>query len=251
MAIPKIEAMSAKVIDNNDEKGLNRLVVQFSWQEANNSTTGWIRYVNAHAGAAHGTHILPEINDEVWCVFQGDNPERPLAIGSGYNQTAKSEFHEPNNNIKAIKTKSGNTIISNDEEGSITIKNPSGSVVILQKEGNIMISAPNTMTLNATDINMVAGNSINMIAKPNEQGEGQGVITAMAEKLIDIKAENETISMTSKEDLNLFSTHAATNIAAKTNMNLNGEATVNMDGDALNIIGGSKIKVESSDTDIF
>ena len=44
---------------------------------------------------------------------------------------------------------------------------------------------------------------------------------------------------------------ASANLNAKTDANIKGETSVNLDGDKLNITGGSKIKIESSDTDIL
>ncbi|WP_062060392.1 contractile injection system protein, VgrG/Pvc8 family [Aquimarina longa] len=249
-AIPKIEAMSATVKDNNDTEGLNRLKVQFPWQQKTNTTTGWVRCMNTHAGAAHGSYIVAERGDEVWCSFQGDNPERPLVIGSGFNKTAKSEFYTADNTTKAVKTKSGNTLISNDADGSITAINPSGSKIILQQDGNIRIHAPNTMTLAATDINIIGSNSINIHALPNDQG-GDGTMSIYAKRDLGIETADESIGIKANTDITITSTTASANLNAKTDTNIKGETSVNMDGDALTINGGSMIKIESSDTDIL
>ncbi|WP_103071756.1 type VI secretion system Vgr family protein [Aquimarina sediminis] len=253
MSFPRSESQVATVTDNADPDGLSRIKVQFPWQKPDGEMTPWLRMVTPHSGGEKGFHFIPEIGEEVLVGFEGGNAERPYVIGALYTGTKKPEsWKTETNDIKAIRTRSGNQVIMNDQDGSITIADPSGNVVVMQGNGEVIIKAPNKLTLASTDINIIAGNSINMMAKPDPESEngGEGIINIMAEKLIDVQAENETISMASKQDMNLFSTEAATNIAAKTDMNINGEATVNVDGNNIAVKGGSKINIESSDTDI-
>ncbi|WP_062055665.1 type VI secretion system Vgr family protein [Aquimarina longa] len=190
-AIPKIEAMSAIVVDNRDPEGLNRVKLQFPWQQQANTTTDWVRCTNAHAGAAHGSYMVAEIGDEVFCNFLGDNPEHPLVMGSAYNKTTNHQFYTPDNTIKAVKTKSGNTIISNDADGSITVQNQSGSTITLEPNGNIKISAPETLTLEAKNMLFKTTENMRLESAQDTSITTQGKIQASSTDTMTLQAQND------------------------------------------------------------
>ena len=84
-ALPRAEQQIARVVDNNDPKGLGRVRVQFIWQEKYQAQTPWIRVVQPHAGADKGFYFIPEIGEEVLVDFEDQNAERPFVVGSNYN----------------------------------------------------------------------------------------------------------------------------------------------------------------------
>ncbi|MTI30879.1 type VI secretion system Vgr family protein [Xanthovirga aplysinae] len=241
-AVPLCETHSGQIVDNNDPEGLARVRVQFPWQAPFNGSTPWIRLVSGHSGGGKGFHMLPEIGEEVLVAFEGGNAEKPYVAGAMFHGGGKSGFQDPQNNIKALRTRSGNTLILNDKDGSISIYDPSGNAVILHGDQNLTIRAPKTLTIAATDINIQAGNSINVISQPAEEGGGEGTITFTAQKSLSAEALDETINITSKQDMTLESSEAATTLKGSTEMTV--------EGDNLQLIGGSKAVIESSDTDI-
>ena len=167
---------------------------------------------------------MPEVGEEVQVGFEQDNAERPFVLGSLYHGKAKpSSWKTDANNIKAIRTRSGNQVVMNDEDGSITMSDPSGNTVIMQGNGEIVIKAPNKLTLISTDINILASNSLNLAAKPGEDG-GEGIVTVAAKKLIDMLAEEETISIQAKQDITLNSSEKTIDIAGKETLKLSSEA---------------------------
>ncbi|WP_108867993.1 type VI secretion system Vgr family protein [Aquimarina aquimarini] len=191
-ATPKIEGMSATVIDNNDTQGLNRLKLQFPWQISANSTTPWVRCLNTHAGASHGSYMVAETGDEVWCTFQGDNPEQPIVIGATYNQSAPSPYYDAENTKKVLYSRGGNVVILNDADNSITLKNNSDSHVILQSDGNMLINAPNTLTFNAKNIVMQAEEDVTVQAQRNINTASQGDTAILAEGTTTVQATGDT-----------------------------------------------------------
>lgn len=237
-AIPQIEGMSAIVVDNNDTQGLNRLKVQFPWQESNNATTGWVRCANAHAGATHGSYIVAEKGDEVWCVFQGNNPERPLIVGYGFNQAAKSEFYNPDNDLKAIKTRSGNQIISNDKDGSITVSNKSGSTIVLEKDGNICVTAPETLTFISKNTIMQTKETIKILAQD---------LDIATEGNLNAKISG-TLSMHSKGDTQIKS-DSATHIESVADLHLKGQ-DIQAEGKSSASLKGKQTTVEGDNTEV-
>ena len=162
-ALPRAEQQIARVTDNNDPKGLGRVRVQFIWQVAKKLQTPWIRVVQPHAGGGKGFYFIPEIGEEVWVDFEDQNAERPFVVGSHYNGKEYSPFHNTNNDIKAIQTRSGHKLIFTEDE-SILLSDKNGNTLRFDTQGkNIEISAPESISLCAgKDLNLSAGNNLVM-----------------------------------------------------------------------------------------
>lgn len=156
IARPKAETQVATVIDNNDPEKLGRIRVQFKWQSGD-EVTPWIRIMTNHAFGDRGMYFVPEIDDEVLIGFEQGNPDRPYMKGAHYHGSATPEWADPENNLKAIKTRSGHTILLDDTDGeeSITIHDKSGNKFFMDtKQKSITITAPETMTLNCKNMNI-------------------------------------------------------------------------------------------------
>ena len=162
-ALPRAEQQIARVTDNNDPKGLGRVRVQFIWQVAKKLQTPWIRVVQPHAGGGKGFYFIPEIGEEVLVDFEDQNAERPFVVGSHYNGKEYSPFHNTNNDIKAIQTRSGHKLIFTEDE-SILLSDKNGNTLRFDTQGkNIEISAPESISLCAgKDLNLSAGNNLVM-----------------------------------------------------------------------------------------
>ncbi len=175
-AIPICETQSAKVMDNNDPEGLGRIRVQFLWQQEDNAETPWIRMVTPHSGLEKGFYFTPEIGDEVLVAFEGGNAEKPYVIGSHYHGKAKPDtLFDADNNIKAIRTRSGHTIEFIDKDGSeelkiydynkdnyvITLASHSSEITI-ESKGNIDIKAEGDMSMEAVGDMKIKANNIQM-----------------------------------------------------------------------------------------
>lgn len=157
-ALPKAEQQPARVIDNNDPEGWGRVRVQFIWQEKHQTKTPWIRVVQPHTGADKGFYFIPEIGEEVWVDFEDQNAERPFVVGSNYNGKEFSKYHTAGNDKKVIHTRSGTKIILNDGEGSVFIEDPSGNTYLMDRQGNINVSAPKNISFSAGEnVNIKAG----------------------------------------------------------------------------------------------
>ena len=151
---PLAEAQVAVVTENNDPDQLGRIRAKFNWQE---EQTPWMRIVTNHASGDRGVYFVPEIGDEILVGFEQANPDRPYMKGAYYHGNTKPEWSDPDNNLKAIKTRSGHTILLDDKEGeeSITILDKSGNTYFMDtKEKSITITAPETMTLNCKNMNI-------------------------------------------------------------------------------------------------
>jgi uncharacterized protein involved in type VI secretion and phage assembly len=161
-ALPFCESQAGVVTDNNDPDGLGRVKVKLYWQK--DTQTPWLRIAMPYTGKDKGMYFVPEKGEEVLVGFEGGNAEKPYIIGSLYHGKASpGGFSNENNDIKAIKTRSGHIIEFNDNKSSnwgITIKDTQGNLIHIDSKGkNIEIMAPETMTLSAK----------NMIIKVDEQ----------------------------------------------------------------------------------
>jgi len=133
---------------------MGRVVVQMMWQEAGSEKTPWIRLLQPHSGSGKGFYFVPEIGEEVLVGFQGGNAEKPYVIGTQYNGKEKSGYADKENKIKAVHTRSGHKLVFTEDE-SILITDKSGNEILLDTKGsNITITAPETMTLNAKNLNI-------------------------------------------------------------------------------------------------
>jgi type VI secretion system secreted protein VgrG len=235
VSVPEVEKPNpdmqlADVIDNADPDGHGRIKVKFKWQCTSNDVTEWLRVVAPDAGNSdkvnknRGFVFIPEVGDQVLVAFEEGNIARPIIIGSMFSGKTGSGGSQ-SNKTKALTTRSGNTIILDDSNGSINVKDPSGNVVTLNGDGTVTIHAPNTLTLISKDININAGNSINIIAAPAKEGGGDGVITMMAKKSIGVTTQDEGITTTAKKDISFTSeTESISLVATAKDINLVAEA---------------------------
>ena len=153
-AFPKSHEQMGRVVENADPLGLGRVRVQMVWQEAGSEKTPWIRLLQPHSGSGKGFYFVPEIGEEVLVGFQGGNAEKPYVIGAQYNGKEKSGYADKENSIKAVHTRSGHKLVFTEDE-SILITDKSGNEILLDTKGsNITITAPETMTLNAKNLNI-------------------------------------------------------------------------------------------------
>jgi len=153
-AFPKSHEQMGRVVENADPLGLGRVRVQMVWQEAGSEKTPWIRLLQPHSGSGKGFYFVPEIGEEVLVGFQGGNAEKPYVIGTQYNGKEKSGYADKENSIKAVHTRSGHKLVFTEDE-SILITDKSGNEILLDTKGsNITITAPETMTLNAKNLNI-------------------------------------------------------------------------------------------------
>ncbi len=236
-----------QVITNADPEGKGRIKVQFQWQPKGVSTN-WIRVMTPDAGVSdkvgtnRGFVAIPEEGDQVMVGFRYGDPNRPFVLGSMFHGMSAAGG-DAKNKMKSITTRSGSTISFNDDEndGSITINDPSGNVVIMDGSGNMTISAPNRMVFNATDIVMNAGNTFSIYSQPGENGSGEGTFTLVAKKDISIGSETESVGIKAETEMNLISKDV-TNLSASCTANL-GSDTVNVVGETLTTIDGQKVKI--------
>ena len=194
---PSAPSQRATVVDNKDEQKLGRIRVQFPWQKVQDDKmmSPWLRIAVPYAGNIKGHQFIPEIGEEVMVGFEMDNAERPYIIGTLYNGgkgkpdeewAASKEDKGTSNNIKAIRTRNGHTILFNDrgDAGVIEIydnKNNTYHITLSADDKKITIYS-------AGDIEINADGSISMTAKDNVNIKANSNVSVNADKEVTIQA---------------------------------------------------------------
>jgi uncharacterized protein involved in type VI secretion and phage assembly len=246
---PICETQTAIVTDNHDGKGLGRVRVRFHWME-DTEKSPWLRVATPHAGGGKGMFLLPEVGEEVIVGFEGDSPTKPYVIGSVYHGKAKCSFGNGGNDVKALQSRSGNKVVLNDKNGSITIADSSGNRIVMHGNGEITIHAPKKMTISSPDIILAAKNSIRIAVGGNEEVPAPTVSFVMdnVSQSAAIMAK-QTLSLTSELDMSINSTQTLN--ADTQELTINGSTTASISAGNLAIDGGSKATISSAATNIF
>ncbi len=223
---PEAESQIALVKANDDPAGLGRVRVQFKWQ-TREEMTPWIRQLTHYAGDNRGTYFVPEIGDEVYVGFEQGNPDRPYIQGAMYHGKTPPEYFNKDNNLKAIKTRSGHTVLFDDTEGNEKIK-------LFDNEGSIIIfdTQAKSLTINATENIDIAAKNIRITAEEN--------IDIEAKKTICTASEGET-SILSKDDIALRS---AKNTSLSSNGKIDIEATEDVSTKGKNVSSEGTIEAK-------
>ena len=110
--------------------------VQFFWDrhgQDNEKSSCWIRYHQIAAGPGWGAVFVPRIGCEVTVVFEGGDPDRPLAVGSLYNQDNKPPTSLPGEaKTFAIQDDGGNYLTLKPDDGNqvITFHSPTDNTTL-------------------------------------------------------------------------------------------------------------------------
>jgi len=232
--IPYCEPQSATVIDNNDPKGLGRIKVKFRWMQQ--GQTPWIRVVSSSGGGDKGLFIMPEIGEEIIAEFEGGNAEQPFVIGSTYNGKAKTSYGNAGNDVKALKTRSGNMIVLNDAAGSVTVTDKNGSSMMMDGAGNITINSQTLVTVKTDDHIIVdAPNKIELISKEIHLKGSELVV--IGEGAAQIKVDNKANKIDYAADKMKSTSDTLHEIISTANMKINAEH--------YELVGNTKVDVSS------
>jgi uncharacterized protein involved in type VI secretion and phage assembly len=178
--MPSCTMQRAVVVDNRDPEKMGRVRVRFPWQK-DGTPSNWMRVTMPHAGANYGVYWVPEIGDEVKVIFHDDNPSRPAVLGSYMNgEQNSSDRYDDDNNVKTIRTKSGNEIYFNDKPGEerihihnidksneILITMEHDGLIKVHSKNNIIISAEGDLDMSATNIKIVANKDMTIQVNEN------------------------------------------------------------------------------------
>jgi uncharacterized protein involved in type VI secretion and phage assembly len=152
-----------------------------------------------------GHVFIPEVGDQVMVGFVHGHPDRPYVLGGmfhGLNGIGGSS----NNAVKSIMTRSGHTIKfdDSDENLGITIKDKNENIIHLDTKGkNIEITAPETISINAKNINITAKENIVVNANANFVGTSGNNMNLSAGNNFLASADKEYMLSADKSIVNI------------------------------------------------
>ena len=188
--IPHAETQMATVTRNDDPRGSGRIQVRMNWQ-ADDMNTNWIRVMTPDGGSSsdvksnRGFVFIPEVGDHVLVGFRHGDPSRPYAMGSLFNGfTGKGGG--PRNSIKSLRTRSGISVILNDDNRSLEIKDAGGSSIHLDGNGNILLNAPKNIQFHAgNDMSFMAGHDLQVnVENTQTTNIGNMLLTNVMQKIL-------------------------------------------------------------------
>ena len=188
--MPLAETQMATVLSNADPQGKGRVRVRMNWQ-TDGMQTGWVRVMTPDGGSSsdvksnRGFVFIPEVGDQVLLGFRHGDPARPYVMGSLFNGTTGNGGGS-NNSIKSLKTRSGISVILNDDNKSLEIKDAGGSSIHLDGNGNILINAPKNIQLHAgNDMSLMVGHDLQVnVGNSQTTNIGNMLLTNVMQKIL-------------------------------------------------------------------
>lgn len=243
--MPFCEAQSATVVDNHDPKDLGRVRARFKWQQQ--GMTPWMRVVAPHGGGSKGMYMVPEKGEEVVVDFEGGNPELPFVLGTTYNGEGKSGFGTANNDMKAIRTRTGISILLNDADGSVTVSDKSGNTIFIDGTDKMSLFAKTKMSISSKEVEITsekfsigATEHGSIVAKKGIYLEGTETVTVNSKDAV-VKG-GDSLTLISKDLLASGSKNANVTGAS---VSVNGTKDVTVSGHGDVVVSGGLVKINS------
>ena len=188
--MPLAETQMATVLSNADPQGKGRVRVRMNWQ-TDGMQTGWVRVMTPDGGSSsdvksnRGFVFIPEVGDQVLLGFRHGDPARPYVMGSLFNGTTGNGGGS-NNSIKSLKTRSGISVILNDDNRSLKIKDAGGSSIHLDGNGNILLNVPKNIQLHAgNDMSLMVGHDLQVnVGNSQTMNIGNMLLTNVMQKIL-------------------------------------------------------------------
>ncbi len=183
-----------------DEHG--RILVRFFW-DRKQARSCRVRVAQVWAGKGWGGQVIPRVGQEVIVEFLEGDPDRPLVIGTVYNDQYKHPFEMPANKtqsgLKSYSTKGGsgyNELMFEDKKGSEQIR------MHAQKDHDVTVLNAETVTIGE---------------KFSGGGNSRSVTLKKGSDKLDIKSGDQAVEIKGKQEITV---HDSISITATTKMTL-------------------------------
>jgi Rhs element Vgr protein len=161
-----------------DPAGEDRILVRLPLIDAAENGV-WSRLATLDAGKDRGSVFRPEIDDEVIVGFINDDPQAPVVLGMLHSSSKPAPIKAADDNHeKGLVTRSGMKLVFNDETPSLTIATPKGNTIVIDdNDGSIVITdqTKNKITMNSDGIALESPGDIKLKATGDVSIEGVNV----------------------------------------------------------------------------
>ena len=117
--------------------------------------TGWCEPCVPYAGPSVGMAFLPEVGAGVWIEFEGGDVSYPIWVGCYWRDGEPPSSAAPA--VKTIVTKSGHTILLDDDAETITISDPNNNTITLDSSGITLERGSNSIAIGDSEVNVNDG----------------------------------------------------------------------------------------------
>jgi uncharacterized protein involved in type VI secretion and phage assembly len=232
-----------KVTENNKSEFAGMVKVEYIAWEEGKSVSDWMPVLQHAAGAAYGTHSIPEIDEIVLVGFLGHSNEKPFVMGSFFPGGAKlpgEAFHKDNRHETYV-TKGKVVLDIMDEDGKqrVSATTPKGITLVLEDEKE------------TAKISDKSGKNFLLIDCKN------GKVTVTADTELKLVSGQTSMTFTAKgskvalkcDELTMEAKRTA-KIEAKVKMDLettaftaNGKSQATLKGGAMTTVTGGLVKI--------
>ncbi|MFF5112061.1 phage baseplate assembly protein V [Streptosporangium sp. NPDC000509] len=188
------------VTNNKDPDGLGRVKASLPWM-GDQVETDWARVVAPMAGSGRGVYFLPEVDDEVLVAFEHGNPDTPYVLGGLWNGQDKppESNSDGKNDLRTIRSRSGNVIRLSDADGDAKIEIIDGStknkIVICTKDNSITITAAGDVTIQSSGGKLkLSGNGVEITSTSTVKIEAGQKADVTASGQLNLKGSQVNIN---------------------------------------------------------
>jgi len=192
------EPVIGLVTDNKDPSKLGRVKIKFPVLSTQD-TSWWAPIIMLGAGKNRGWFFIPEVDDEVLCMFEHGDITRPLVVGTLWNGKDKPPDKNPGSNPRrVIKSRQGSKITLDDDDmkiiiedgtgnGKITFDSNANKIIIEAIKGDVCFQSP-------TGDTKIVAKSAELKATQNLEIHAGAAMSWGTDAGVKINGQNVTIS---------------------------------------------------------
>lgn len=193
--VPGVDGLQIGVVKKLDQDPDGQGKIQVSVPVLQAETAGvWARLASFYASNGIGSFFIPEIGDEVVLGYFNSDPSYPVILGSLYSSGRKAAYElTPENNTKAIVTRSKLKIEFDDEKKITTIITPGNNQIVLSDDGKSILlqdQNSNKVELNSGGILLDSPKDIQITAKGKISISATGAIETSSKADVSVSGQN-------------------------------------------------------------
>lgn len=254
---PRIDSLQTATVvgatdDEPDSDKYGRVKVKFHWfrdGEYDEDALCYVRVAQCWAGAERGTLFIPRVGDEVVVAFLEGDPDRPLVVGSVYNDQRMPPWDlnaSPNWMWSGLRTQSPggqNELRFEDANG--------GELVLLYafKDGVRVVGNREVVRVGFSD---TVANDASAVSFADDSGaaDGDQHVTVAQNRTVVVEGGDDTLTV-NEGNLTIDVSSGECNITAATKIVLTcGESVIEMSPSEVKITG-TNITVQASASGTF
>ena len=118
----------AQVVENQDPKDMNRVLLRIPIIHGNNTGVTWAYPAGFPFGKDYGLNYIPPVGEWVWVQFQMGRLSNPVWL-PGYPMRGHKPEELKGNKI-GFKSPEGNLVVIDEDNAEITIKTKDGTIIL-------------------------------------------------------------------------------------------------------------------------